>query len=141
MTATITQSWNRTPYKHGRSVVYVDCSITELVDKEFYTKHKIWDLNFKCKTWSAVKRLASKYATVALQPLFPNDAIKYSDKAGCSCGCSPGYHITHNGSSSSKDIWVSITHDEDTLNKVRNELVVFEDKLQREIFAHKENAA
>lgn len=139
MNATITQTHTRKPYKPGHSIVYVDCSITDLVDKEFYSKHKLWELNFKCETWSSVKRMASKYTAEALKTLFPTDTIKYSAKAGCSCGCSPGYRITHSGSSfASHDHWVDVTHDEDVLNKVREELVCFERKLEQEIFEHTE---
>lgn len=139
MNATITSSQLRSPYKYGSSIVYVDCTITTLIDKEFFVKHKIYNLEFKCNTWNAVKKFATNYTTRALQSLFPNDTIKFSAKAGCSCGCSPGYRVTHsNPILTGRDIWVDVNYDDSILNEVRVELARFENKLEKEIFEHKE---
>ena len=136
MNATITNKQNRDRMSFGNSVVYVESALNTLVDKEFFNKHKIYNLEFKCNTWNAVKRHVNNYTIVALTSLFPNDTFKFSQKAGCKCGCSPGFRLTHsNASTVGQDIWVDVTYNDDILNRLCDDLAHFEIKLQKEIAA------
>lgn len=138
MNAVITKEHKRDRTTLESSIVYVKCPITNIVDEEFFLKHKIFNLNFKCNTWNAVKRYVNKLTITALQPLFPDDTLKFSAKAGCQCGCSPGYKLTHSKVRVGKDIWATVTYNDDILNQVRDELAHFETKLQKEIAEHNE---
>ena len=111
MKATLTKTTpvqNSRRAKPGRSLVYVNSPFDDIVD-EFGSRNKIWNLDFKSKTWSAVCREATKYNIKALKTIFPEAvSIKFSAKAGCSCGCSPGYIVQTNSTSLGTNNWVTI---------------------------------
>ena len=134
MNAIITKTSSRDRYCPGKSVAYVECNLTKLIDKEFFDKHKIYSLNFKCKTWQQLGRLVNKKVISKIQNLFGTDEIKYSAKAGCNCGCSPGYKITHaaqyvNG----QTFWLDVNHSDEELEEMRSTLALYHAKLQLEI--------
>jgi hypothetical protein len=111
MKATLTKTTpvqNSRRAKPSRSLVYVNSPFDDIVD-EFGSRHKIWNLDFKSKTWSAVCREATKYNIKALKTIFPEAvSIKFSAKAGCSCGCSPGYIVKTNSTSLGTNNWADI---------------------------------
>jgi hypothetical protein len=107
MKAIITQS-NPRNNKIGNSIVYVESQLDAVVDA-WYNKHEVYNLSFKCKTWGKVKTLATKEHTKALKELFPDaHSIKFSSKAGCRCGCSPGYIIKHEPNTYGRNFWVDM---------------------------------
>ena len=69
-----------------------ECALTKLADEWFLDK-EIHTLNFKCKTWKKVKRKISDIHRPFLMDELDADKIRYSRKAGCQCGCSPGYVV------------------------------------------------
>lgn len=94
--------------KAGRSLVYVESPFDEIAD-QFATQYKIWNLPFKCKTWSKICREATKINIQAFKELFPDaTSIKFSVKAGCRCGCSPGYIVKTNSAVNGTNNWVTI---------------------------------
>lgn len=111
MKATLTKTTpvqNSRRAKAGRSLVYVNSPFDDIVD-EFGSRNKIWNLDFKSKTWSAVCREATKYNIKALKTIFPEAvSIKFSQKAGCSCGCSPGYIVKTNSTQLGTNNWANI---------------------------------
>ena len=134
MKAIVTQS-NPRNNKIGNSIVYVESKLDKVVDA-WYDKHEIYNLPFKCKTWGKVKTLASKEHTKALKELFPDaHSIKFSSKAGCRCGCSPGYIVKHEPNTYGRNFWVDmlVTPEEVTaLSEVVNS-EKFEATLKNEI--------
>lgn len=83
--------------KHGRhSVVYVNTPLNDVVD-EFARAHGVFGLSFRSKTWTRLCKMVHKRTTQALEPLFKDVAqgFRFSHRAGCACGCSPGYIMTH----------------------------------------------
>lgn len=112
MKAVITQTRNNTSkdrgYAAGRNIVYVKSPLDNVAD-EFFTKHKIYNLNFKCLTWNKACRIVTQQHTVALKQLFPDaTSVKFSAKAGCSCGCSPGYIVRTENKNPGCDHWVNM---------------------------------
>ena len=92
----------------GRSIVYVNSVLDKAAD-EFGTKYDVWNLPFKSKTWSSVCRVINKATAELLRQLFPDAvSIKFSAKAGCSCGCSPGYIVKKNDYVVGSNHWVDI---------------------------------
>lgn len=69
-----------------------ECALTELADDWFLEKG-IHTLNFKCKTWKKVKRKISDIHRPLLMENLDAEKVSYSRKAGCTCGCSPGYIV------------------------------------------------
>ena len=107
MKAIVTQS-NPRNNKIGNSIVYVESKLDKVVDA-WYDKHQVYNLSFKCKTWSKVKSLASRAHTKALKELFPDAvSIKFSSKAGCACGCSQGYIVKHEPNTYGRNFWVDM---------------------------------
>lgn len=111
MKATLTQTapvQNSRRQKLGRNIVYVSSPFDDIAD-EFATKNGIWNLPFKCKTWTGVCREATKINANALKKLFPEAvSIKFSRKAGCNCNCSPGYIVNINSDLPGTNNWVTI---------------------------------
>jgi hypothetical protein len=104
-TAPVQNSRRRSP---GRNIVYVSSPFDDIAD-EFATKNGIWNLPFKCKTWTGVCREATKINANALKELFPEAvSIKFSQKAGCTCGCSSGYIVKTNSTQLDTNNWVTI---------------------------------
>jgi len=111
MNAIITQTNNafsERKYSSGRNVVYVKSPLDKVAD-DFFHEHKIYNLDFKCHTWNKVCRIVTQQHTTALKQLFPDaTSIKFSAKAGCSCGCSPGYLVKTEPSKHGCDHWVTV---------------------------------
>lgn len=110
MKATLTKTYpvsNRRA-KPGRNLVYVQSPFDDIAEK-FAAAHGIWDLPFKSKTWSKICREATRMNINAFKHLFPDaTSIKFSAKAGCSCGCSPGYIVKTESYLKGTNNWVTI---------------------------------
>lgn len=110
MKATLTKS---TPVsdrraKPGRNLVYIKSPLDDIAD-EWASKYGIWNLPFKCKTWTKICREATKLNIQAFKDLFPDAiSIKFSATAGCSCGCSMGYIVKTNSYLKGTNNWVTI---------------------------------
>ena len=136
---TITNSRSRSyPEKviQRGSNVYAESNADKLIDA-FFDEHKIWALNFKCKIWSRMKAMATKLNVLELRKVFGDECeIKWSDKTGCTCGCSPGYRVRKIPAGScynNKDVCVKIQVDTDELAK---KLPTFKADLLKEIESH-----
>ena len=119
MQATITSS-SRRPFgdrfiNKGFNV-FVESSASKLIDK-WFNDNEIYKLDFKCKTWSKLKRAAIKLEIKAMRELFGDDCkIAYSVHAGCSCPCSPGFRVRNcegkrNVEHFNHDVWMDIKGD------------------------------
>lgn len=134
MTAVITSKHRRggsNRYFNGCKC-FVTCNATDVADK-FFMSNEIYKLNFKCKTWTAVRKVATKLCIEALRTVLPQDCIiKYSRNAGCSCGCSPGYNVTNIGHS---DLYNTHLHVDVTVDTAEFEAMMpmFKVKLDKEI--------
>lgn len=96
MSAAITHSYFRfgeKPISDGFNV-FVESNLTRYIDKYFFDKHEIMGLDFKCRSWSKLQRKIDKIVIAELKAIFgENCNIAFSAKAGCKCGCSPGYKV------------------------------------------------
>ena len=82
--------------KHTRFTVYTDGKARAVADREYLTKHNIFALDFKCASWSRVGNFAARMeaakAKAAVEAAFGVQVeLVFSQKAGCACGCSPGF--------------------------------------------------
>jgi hypothetical protein len=108
--------------KPGRNLVYIKSPFDDVADN-FACKYDIFNLEFKCKTWSKVCRLATKAAIKALKEVFPYASdIKFSAKAGCTCGCSPGYVIKENSNVIGKNYWVTIEATDEEISSFKDQV-------------------
>lgn len=123
-----------------------DSKASDLAD-EFFNDKKIHSLHFKCKAWAKVKNFATKIEGQeirrALREFAPSAKIKsvsFSEKAGCSCGCSPGFNIVLEEISpeiSGKRFWVVPALRPFLEMDLRNVIDVAKGKLESEIAANK----
>lgn len=117
-----------------RARVFVSSNATDLAD-EWFTRNKVWSLDFKCKTWGKVCRLLHKINKVAISDLLECNKkdIVYSVNCGCSsCPCSPGYNV-YNTNKNNKGVWVNIEASADELDPLMEYLKLADLELQVEI--------
>lgn len=106
MKAIIKKSQRR---EHSKaSVIYVKSPLDD-VAHEFAMLTGVYGLQFKSKTWSKLSRIISKLTAPALAAVVEQvESIKFSSRAGCSCGCSPGYVVKHAGGVIPQEVWVDL---------------------------------
>lgn len=131
-----------------RFTVYVDKNPAADIADKFFDEHQIRALKFKCRAWSAVGRATSRTNLEAMIPvlcsrfsLSPADfELKYSRKAGCACGCSPGFvgklltNSLHRELSRT-NVWMDVSPSEAALTLLRAECIKQGRKLPAEIAA------
>jgi hypothetical protein len=130
----ITQ-WQKGEKSYGSTdaKIYVTSNVNDLLDA-YFDKHGILNFDFKSAVWSKLCRFAQKIVADELEKLllakFPKDThpdlviekIRFSHKCGCSCGCSPGYHIELTkwvAGVSCFEGWADVYVDELTLNRIK----------------------
>lgn len=126
----------------SRSIVYVNCPLNDVADR-FATANGIFHLSFKSKVWSRICREVNKKTLEALRPLFPQaESLTFSAKAGCKCGCSPGFVMKHKVDPQ-QNHWVDIeVNDKEleafaiSINCARNQAELKEEIGQFEPVAH-----
>jgi hypothetical protein len=118
--------------------VYADSNLSSAID-EFFTANKIYGLSFKCRTWTKLKNFVSRVEAASLKERFSLEdsaAVKYSHKAGCSCGCSPGFQVRKTRKSliafRNHSVYVKLDYD---LAPIKAVLPAFESMLKAEIEA------
>lgn len=73
--------------------VFPSSSVANALD-EFYNDNAVYGIRFKSKVFAKMKRIVSALEIAAMREVFGKDVkISYSDTAGCSCGCSPGFRV------------------------------------------------
>lgn len=138
MEATIT--YTRKSSRIKASVVYVESPINKVAD-EFAVEHGIYELRFKSVVWTKICRMTNKLNAQALKQLFPEAlTIRFSHKAGCGCGCSPGFLLKckddlHQG----KNFWVNIEATEEEVAAFKAQLSSL--KLAENLEKEKRNAS
>lgn len=113
MTSTITKVRAGTGDDYRKSAtrftVYTDGKARDIADREYFSKHNIAALDFKCASWSRVggfaARIEAAQATELIEKRFGVKVkIVFSRYAGCSCGCSPGFIGTILGDVDARDV-------------------------------------
>lgn len=117
--------------------IYIGKStLSDRLDK-WFMDNKIFMLNFKCKTWNKMIRYVTKIESESIKKalnLNSNATVTYSRKAGCSCGCSPGYIVKND--CFNKKIWINFEYD---ITEFENMIPKFDQMLKKEIEANGEN--
>ena len=139
MNATITTTRRTTKHSH-RSVIYIESPLNDIAD-EFATKHGVFGLSFKSKTWSKVCRATNKRHVEVLRKVFPDAInIQFSNTAGCACGCSPGFIMTHAPALKS-NYWVGMVASAEEREAFAAEMQRQTNALAAEVLDHKAVAA
>lgn len=111
-------------YKDRKAVVYIKKTAIDTIINKWFSDNEIYSLDFKCKTWTWLT--ARRNALIAskihsLLGLDENQMVKFSQYAGCSCPCSPGFLIKRGNKNERRimvdgqaysSIWVNIDTDE-----------------------------
>ena len=128
-----------------KCVVYVDDGLSSLIDREYFSKHGVYQASFKSKAWTKVKNAVSKLIAESLRQVFVDDyKISFSSKAGCKCGCSPGYVVKRHGtyeqrSLEYKDVWVNVEVSAEELEAFDSKWrPIFEKEYAKEVEQEKE---
>jgi hypothetical protein len=129
---------NRERYTDGARV-FADSNTSKVVN-EFFNKNEIFNLAWKCKTWSSLRNKATKLDIAELKTVFgPYAVIRWSRTAGCSCGCSPGFVVS--GEIDRKymnaNVYVNIAVQPAAIAKLKTEMPKFQQRLNEEIAANK----
>jgi hypothetical protein len=142
MTATITKLIDRKyPDKYIRDGfnIFAKSNVSSIVDDWFH-ENKVWDIDFKCKTWTKLKTAANKLNIAAIRSVVDCDCdITFSVYAGCSsCPCSPGFRVRKCVGGNvrlNSDVWMDIEVDASTVVAM---LPKYTEMLQKEIELHNE---
>ena len=84
-----------TDHKSPHLRIYLNNNIlTDLVDK-WFGEQDILSMKVRSKAWNKVKRTAFRRIEKQIATYFhiPEKAVRWSQKCGCRCGCSPGYLV------------------------------------------------
>jgi len=141
---------NTTQVTHNqrKTVIYIDNSpLNEVADK-FAAENGIYPARFKSKVWSKIKRMVNTAHIPLIKSCIP-DALKekfvdnvgeftisFSDTAGCSCGCSPGYVMRRN-SNVCYNIWVTVEASEKEVSEFSQKVNALLPDWEKEVEAHK----
>jgi hypothetical protein len=130
--------------------VFTDGDVPRDTTSVWFDENNIRSLKFKCKAWNAVARAGTKISCKQIVPVIaerfklqPDQfELSFSLKAGCPCGCSPGYVgkvlvPSYYGELSRANVWMNgiVLSDADRVayDKVAEKQKV---KLAAEIYAH-----
>ena len=99
MKITNVQRFDRRSSLSDRFIVFTGNDHPRETADKFYFDHNIYDLNFKSNAWNAVIRATTKLTAKKILAHFKTlgvedgqiVSLQFSHKAGCSCGCSPGF--------------------------------------------------
>ena len=81
----------------NRAIVYVNSKFDSMLDKDIFMPYVI-DLEYESKAWKSICRSANKLVAAAIKEHLQADyKVTYSRKAGCNCGCSPGFIVARHG--------------------------------------------
>lgn len=122
--------------------LFADSNAVE-ASSEFFYGNAICDLDYKSRVWNNVSRISANAVCTAIRKVFnlPYSVdVKFSAKAGCSCGCSPGYVVKpkdHAGMNflqenglSNKNIFMSFVHN---IDEYQSAMPKFKKDLENEI--------
>jgi hypothetical protein len=128
--------------------VYTERDVPADASTAWFDANGIRTLKFKCKAWDAVRRMSTKITIEELVPaiatrfkLKPEQfELRFSFKAGCSCGCSPGYVgklLNYDSEFSRSNVWVEGVQLTEA-NKARLDVVIAKQNanLAKEIAEH-----
>lgn len=74
-----------------RGYVAIEIKATDLVERDNEWRSVMWKED---ETAGAkLRRALIRDVVKLLKELYPDSKIAFSQKAGCSCGCSPGYYV------------------------------------------------
>ena len=120
--------------KDGR--FYVESNLGDLPDA-WFARHDLWSVKFPSKTWKRILRRVNRTINRTILDNEPTvTKCSYSRKAGCRCGCSPGYIVKHGYFG--KSVHVKITYPDSTLDEFREFLVKMNVAFEKEVIAHAE---
>jgi len=81
----------RTDYEYRKARAYVSSNLIGIAD-DWYMEKELYKRKFKSKAWKGVSRLVNKKVNAAIvEHVEGVTGSSFSSKAGCACGCSPGY--------------------------------------------------
>ena len=112
--AIVTQTRFDQKVRPGKCKVYVnsDNPVDKMLEA-WFDKNKIYQLTFKSRAWMWLSNQRHKlFAQLIGEALGCGWAnVKFSHKAGCSCGCSPGFNVSLPQQAllhARSDVWVDI---------------------------------
>jgi hypothetical protein len=114
----------RATYSGNKTIVYVDSNLMDTVDKDIFNKY-VSALRVKSVAWASLIRKVNAVIAPAIKEHLKGDyKVRYSRKAGCKCGCSPGFIVTRHGSYTQpilvyKEMFVDVVHTEEEIESFR----------------------
>jgi hypothetical protein len=131
------------PSHSTRAVIYTETpkeeeSVMTIAD-DWFNEKKIYNLDFKCKTWNKVLRKCNRAVNAAIKEILSDvKSIHYSRNAGCSCGCSPGHIVKFDKSVDFNDAWAVVKTSKEDCEEFRAWLKTLDEELAAEIIVGNE---
>jgi hypothetical protein len=94
----------------------------DLID-EWFNDNTVRELVVKSTAWAFLRRIVNGIESGAIAKALeiPAENVRFSQKAGCSCGCSPGF-IAKGSKFTSQNVWADIEYSESDLDEIREAL-------------------
>jgi hypothetical protein len=123
----------------NRAVVYVDDKLTDAIDREIFDL-MVRDLPYESSAWKRVTKTVNKVIASALKNHLGGDyKVSYSRKAGCNCGCSPGYIVKRHTNYDQpqlmhSSLWIDVDFNQEEVDAFRDKHF---DKFRAELTAER----
>jgi len=133
----IVTSFDDTEFSKPR--VYIEDNLLDGKINRWYDNQGIGKLKYKSKAWDFICRKRNRFMSKVIRKALslPDDVkIKFSHKAGCPCGCSPGFILSdkvNNGICQS--YWINPTPSGEELNEFDLFMNEAHDMLEKEVNA------
>ena len=98
-------------YTNHDLIVYVENTPLHKMADQWFNQNKLFQMRVKSKAWSMIIRYLNGVLEPKLASHFnvPKQRCKYSHKAGCGCGCSPGFRLKQVRTElQRRDAWVEV---------------------------------
>ena len=131
----VTESSDRRDLK---TRAYGNSQLMDVIN-DWFNENELYAIRFKSKTWSRLFKQISKIEGVAIAKSLTELThcnvlgINFSRKAGCSCGCSPGYLVK---GLLGKSYWFEYETEAWAIEEVKAILPEYTKLLKEEIAAH-----
>lgn len=120
------------PLPSSKVVVYVENSAIMDIANQWFDCNEVYSMPLS-NTWNQVRRILNKLHTQAIGELLPYaHSIRFSQKAGCFCGCSPGYIVKYSVPITGKEYWVDIKTTKEEQDSFTAKLDKLVSKLEKE---------
>lgn len=123
-----------------KGVIFTEISNINLID-DWFSKHDISRLEFRCATWNWLVRKHTEIVARVIRRHFgisEEVKISWSAYAGCSCPCSKGYVISTGVDSNypyfQQWVWMDVMLENTDIHELKTIIALADGRLKKELY-------